>query len=76
MYDENLKDEFPYDLQRLSQYIASVLGYNNFNAQAAIVNLYHMNSTLSGHTDHSEKDLEAPLLSFRYLCLSNSCFCF
>ena len=29
------------------------------------MNYYHLDSTLSGHTDHSEKDLSIPLLSVR-----------
>jgi alkylated DNA repair protein alkB family protein 1 len=29
------------------------------------VNFYHMDSSIGGHTDHSEFDLSAPLLSFR-----------
>ena len=37
-----------------------------FNPEAAIVNYYHLDSSLSGHTDHSEKDLTQPLLSIRY----------
>lgn len=45
--------------------IGSNLGFKNFEAEAAIVNYYHMDSTLSGHTDHSEQNLEAPLFSFR-----------
>lgn len=65
VYSEESKNDFPDDLQHLSRFIANLLGYNNFNAEAAIVNFYHMNSTLSGHTDHSEKNLDAPLLSFR-----------
>ena len=36
-----------------------------FKAEAAIVNYYHLDSSLSGHTDHSEKDLARPLLSIR-----------
>ena len=36
-----------------------------FVPEAAIVNYYHLDSTLSGHTDHSEKDLSIPLLSVR-----------
>jgi len=36
-----------------------------FVPEAAIVNYYHLDSTLSGHTDHSEKDLSIPLLSIR-----------
>ncbi len=37
-----------------------------FKAEAAIVNYYHLDSTLSGHTDHSERDRNKPLLSIRY----------
>ena len=29
------------------------------------MNYYHLDSSLSGHTDHSEKDLTQPLLSLR-----------
>ena len=35
----------------------------DFRAEAAIVNYYPMDATLSGHTDHSEHNLDAPLLS-------------
>jgi hypothetical protein len=31
------------------------------------VNYYHMDSTLSGHTDNSEQNKEAPLFSFRWI---------
>lgn len=30
------------------------------------MNFYHMDSAIGGHTDHSEFDLSAPLLSFRF----------
>jgi alkylated DNA repair protein alkB family protein 1 len=33
------------------------------------VNYYHMDSTLAGHTDHSELNKEAPLFSFRWFYL-------
>ena len=56
----------PEDLTYLSKYVASCLGSDDFSAEAAIVNYYHLDSTLSGHTDHSEFDLKAPLISFRY----------
>ena len=39
---------------------------SSFCAEAGIVNYYHMDSTLSGHTDHSEKDLSQPLLSISF----------
>lgn len=66
VYSETSKDEFPEDLADLCAKIATLLQFNNFKAEAAIVNYYFMNSTLSGHTDHSESNLEAPLFSFRY----------
>jgi alkylated DNA repair protein alkB family protein 1 len=65
MYSENSRDPFPQDLAMLCQYIARVVGFNDFSAEAAIVNYYHMDSTLSGHTDNSEQNKEAPLFSFR-----------
>ncbi|XP_018570377.1 nucleic acid dioxygenase ALKBH1 isoform X2 [Anoplophora glabripennis] len=66
VYSEEDKGKFPKDLSDMTLYVASILGYTNFSPEAAIVNYYHMDSTLSGHTDHSEKDLEAPLFSFSF----------
>lgn len=65
VYSEENKTPFPEDVAELTDVIAEFLGYENFKAEAAIVNYYHMNSTLSAHTDHSEVNLEAPLFSFR-----------
>ncbi|KAK4886857.1 hypothetical protein RN001_003128 [Aquatica leii] len=66
VYSETSKSDFPLDLASLSQYVADVLNFSEFRAEAAIVNFYHMNSRLSGHTDHSEQFLEAPLFSFSF----------
>ncbi len=61
-----MKDPFPEELAVLARYIGQIVGcHNNFSAEAAIINFYHFDSTLSGHTDHSEVDLSAPLFSFR-----------
>ncbi|KAJ1525177.1 hypothetical protein ONE63_010009 [Megalurothrips usitatus] len=66
-YSENMKDPFPSDLAALSRYVCHILyGQEDFSAEAAIVNFYHFDSTLSGHTDHSEMDMSAPLLSFSF----------
>jgi alkylated DNA repair protein alkB family protein 1 len=65
MYYPDRYDEFPRDLSKLCKYIANVLGYRNFTPEAGIVNYYHMDSTLAGHTDHSELDHDAPLISIR-----------
>lgn len=66
IYSESSKSEFPMDLSTLSKTIIELLQFpDEFLAEAAIVNFYHPSSTLSGHTDHSEYNLSAPLLSFR-----------
>jgi alkylated DNA repair protein alkB family protein 1 len=65
LYSEDSRGPFPQDLAMLCQYVARVVGFNDFSAEAAIVNYYHMDSTLAGHTDHSELNKEAPLFSFR-----------
>jgi alkylated DNA repair protein alkB family protein 1 len=44
--------------------MARELDFSDFCAQAATVNYYHMDSTLSGHTDHPEPNKDAPLFSF------------
>lgn len=67
IYSENSRDPFPQDLAMLCQYIAEVVGFDDFSSEAAIVNYYHMDSTLSGHTDNSEQNKEAPLFSFRWI---------
>lgn len=65
VYTEAAKTQFPCDLKALCKEMANMLGFTNFNAEAAIVNFYHIDSSLSGHTDHSEANLNAPLFSFR-----------
>ncbi|KPI92569.1 Alkylated DNA repair protein alkB-like 1 [Papilio xuthus] len=66
IYSEDNKSVFPEDLGELCDCIAQYLGYEDFKAEAAIVNYYHLSSTLSAHTDHSEINLEAPLFSFSF----------
>lgn len=65
VYAENMKHTFPKDLAMLSRYFANALGFDDYSAEAAIVNFYPVGSTLAGHTDHSEKNLDAPLFSYR-----------
>ncbi|ELU02911.1 hypothetical protein CAPTEDRAFT_191192 [Capitella teleta] len=57
---------FPDDLSCLSRCIAHGIGFPHFKAEAAIVNYYHLDSTLSGHTDHSEFDHISPLISISF----------
>lgn len=73
VYSEQMHTQFPEDLAKLTNFFALVLGYDNFKAQAAIVNYYPIGTTLAGHTDHSEQNLAAPLFSFRYVCVLKQC---
>lgn len=65
VYAEEKRHKFPDDLAKLNAYFADVLGLGEYSAEAAIVNFYPLGTTLAGHTDHSEKNLEAPLFSIR-----------
>ena len=66
-YSESFKGEFPSDLGLLSRTVAACAGIDpNFVAEAAIVNFYALDSAIGGHTDHSEKNHDAPLLSFSF----------
>ncbi|XP_062503200.1 nucleic acid dioxygenase ALKBH1-like [Corticium candelabrum] len=66
VYHKDIKSEFPDDLAGLSHFVAETVGFLDFRPEAAIVNFYHMDSAIGGHTDHSEFDLSAPLLSFSF----------
>ncbi|XP_066144883.1 nucleic acid dioxygenase ALKBH1 [Euwallacea fornicatus] len=66
VYSESNRSKFPKDLKELTAFLAKALGYDNFSAEAAIVNYYHMDSTLSGHKDRSERNLTAPLFSLSF----------
>ncbi|XP_003707571.2 alpha-ketoglutarate-dependent dioxygenase AlkB [Megachile rotundata] len=66
LYSETCKTKMPTELTALTSVLAQTLGFMNFKAEAAIVNYYRMNSSLSGHTDHSEINTEAPLFSISF----------
>lgn len=65
VYAEDKRNEFPADLAGLSSLLSNALGFGVYSAEAAIVNFYPLGTTLAGHTDHSEKNLNAPLFSYR-----------
>lgn len=69
MYSEDAHSPFPQDLAELSKLIVQVvegpMASAAYEAEAAIVNFYHLDSTLSGHKDVSEPNLDSPLLSIR-----------
>ncbi|EDW17052.1 uncharacterized protein Dmoj_GI14225 [Drosophila mojavensis] len=66
IYDKTIHTLFPSDLDSLSQYFAFALGFPSFIPQAAIINYYPIGTSLSGHTDHSEMNHEAPLFSYSF----------
>lgn len=66
VYDLKNVSTFPSCLRKLVKKLATLLGYPGLEPEAAIVNYYAMNSTLSGHVDHSELDLESPLFSVSF----------
>ncbi|GAB1863130.1 Alkylated DNA repair protein alkB-like protein 1 [Camponotus japonicus] len=66
LYSESSKSDMPIELSGLTSILARTLGFSDFKAEAAIVNYYRMNSTLAGHTDHSEMNVTAPLFSISF----------
>ncbi|XP_069117377.1 nucleic acid dioxygenase ALKBH1-like [Argopecten irradians] len=65
-YYKDSKAPFQEDMSSLGRYVASAIGYPKFSPEAAVLNYYHLDSSLSGHTDHSEFDHSAPLISFSF----------
>ncbi|KAG7158584.1 Nucleic acid dioxygenase ALKBH1-like [Homarus americanus] len=65
-YSEDLRGEMPPSLVKLCSVVSKVLGFEEFRAEAAIINYYHQDSTLAAHTDHSEPYDAAPLFSFSF----------
>ncbi|XP_075049598.1 nucleic acid dioxygenase ALKBH1 isoform X2 [Mixophyes fleayi] len=57
---------FPLDLAELSRSVALACGFSIFKAEAAILNYYHMDSSLGIHVDESELNHHSPLLSFSF----------
>ena len=61
--------DFPQDLANLSKAILNQIGElksDPYKAEAAIINYYPMDSTLSGHVDFSEPNKTAPLISISF----------
>lgn len=66
VYVEEQQSPFPRDLDAMCSAVARVIGWPEFEPQAAIINYYHLDSSLGGHTDHSEFNKTAPLFSFSF----------
>lgn len=65
IYNYKDRSEFPLDLSNMCAFVARSAGHSEFKAEAAIVNYYPLGTTLAGHVDKSEPNMEAPLFSFR-----------
>ncbi|KAM8920969.1 nucleic acid dioxygenase ALKBH1 [Pelodytes ibericus] len=65
-YSSDHHSTFPLDLAELSRCVSLALGFSNFNAEAGILNYYHMDSSLGIHVDESEPDQRSPLISFSF----------
>lgn len=65
VYNYNDRSEFPADLHKMCQFVGQCVGHFGFKAEAAIVNYYPLGTTLAGHVDKSERNLDAPLFSIR-----------
>jgi len=66
VYNTSAKIDFPSELQELCTILADSIEWKNFKSQAAIVNYYHEGSTLCAHTDHSEHNMEPPVISLSF----------
>ncbi len=64
-YHSNRRGVFPVDLEMLTKKFAGMAGYNDFKAEAAIVNFYPPGTTLGGHLDDVEENMEQPIISIR-----------
>ncbi|XP_028678106.1 nucleic acid dioxygenase ALKBH1 [Erpetoichthys calabaricus] len=65
-YSADRYTPFPNDLHALSEKVAAICGFQNFSAEAGILNYYHFDSSLGIHVDESELDHSQPLLSFSF----------
>ena len=76
-YSKDNISTFPTDLKELCEIIISSIGnlsenvieekyVLNFSPEAGIINFYPPHASLGGHTDHSEPNREAPLLSLSF----------
>ncbi|KAG8181270.1 hypothetical protein JTE90_018789 [Oedothorax gibbosus] len=66
LYNPNHRSSMPQCLHELSNHIAECLGFVTFKPEAAIVNYYNLKSSLGIHNDHSEEDLESPIISISF----------
>ena len=65
-YKEEKYYGFPNDLSLLMTCIAKRIGYPSYVPETAIINYYPLGSSMGGHTDHYEEELDQPLISVSF----------
>ncbi|KRY88595.1 Alkylated DNA repair protein alkB -like protein 1 [Trichinella pseudospiralis] len=63
VYSNQERSLIPRELVQLSRIIAGRVGYADYEPEATIINYYNGKTTMSGHVDTSERNLDAPLIS-------------
>ncbi|KRZ61023.1 Alkylated DNA repair protein alkB -like protein 1, partial [Trichinella nativa] len=63
VYSNQERSLIPRELAQLSRIIAGRVGYADYEPEATIINYYNGKTTMSGHVDTSERNLDAPLIS-------------
>lgn len=65
-YDPASKGDFPVELTKLCQTLASHTSSSIFTPQAAIVNFYGLETVLCGHLDDAELEFDWPIVSISF----------
>lgn len=66
IYDRTKCSTFPNCLSDLAKHVAGCLHFKTFVPDAAIINYYNAKSTLGIHNDHSEEELNQPIVSISF----------
>lgn len=69
-YPKDKHYDFPKDLLKTTKEIAERVG-SEIEPQAAIINYYSNDSTLGGHLDDVEEDMDHPIVSMRFIFSSS-----
>uniref|UniRef100_A0AC35UHK5 Fe2OG dioxygenase domain-containing protein n=1 Tax=Rhabditophanes sp. KR3021 TaxID=114890 RepID=A0AC35UHK5_9BILA len=66
VYPDRMTSQFPEEFQKIGKLVCGLLKLGDFCGDTAIINYYPEKSTLSPHTDHSERNLGKPLVSLSF----------
>uniref|UniRef100_A0A0N4ZYN5 Fe2OG dioxygenase domain-containing protein n=1 Tax=Parastrongyloides trichosuri TaxID=131310 RepID=A0A0N4ZYN5_PARTI len=65
-YPKEQTSHFPKEFSLIFELVSLILNFNETHADTAIINYYPRKSTLSVHSDHSERRLDKPLISLSF----------